>query len=94
VDCDSAAGGFAPGCGSSVAPGAGDGSAGAGGEEGSTRADAASQLGIRALGAWLVATVAEAAWPGTGAAFFAGRKETGEGGVPRARAPAGVLVAD
>jgi len=94
VDCDSAAGGFAPGCGSSVAAGAGDGSTGDGGEEGSTRADAPSQLAIGALDGWLVAAVAEAAWLGTGAEFFAGRKETGEGGVLRARAVAGVPIAE
>jgi len=77
-----------------VAAGAGDGSTGAGSEEGSTRADAASQLAIGALGSWLVATVAEAAWLGTVAAFFAGRKETGEGGAPNDWAVAGVLVAE
>jgi len=76
-----------------VAAGAGDGSTGDGDEKGSTRADAPSQLAIGALGGWLVARVAEAAWLGTGAAFFAGRKETGEGAVLKARAVAGVLVA-
>jgi len=68
--------------------------AGAGGEEGSTRADSPSQLAIGALGGWLVAAFAEAAWLGTGAEFFAVRKETGEGGALRARAVAGVLVAE